>query len=86
MSFDIPPSGLADFITSLAARHGVSYVETPLDALAKVITNLSDDDVEDDPIRHLLLALLRAGIIDKVVWMDLLHAYLKESHDPLPRL
>ena len=41
----IPTSGLREYLYGLAQQHGVTYVETPHDKLARVITHLSDDDV-----------------------------------------
>lgn len=79
MSFDIPSSGVAEFITSLAARHGVTYVETPHGALAKVFTYLSDDEVTTDEIENLVVALRRANIIDGPTMVTLLGRYFDET-------
>lgn len=84
---DLPNSGLAEYITELARHHGVAYVKTPTDELAEVFSRLSDDEVEQDDVSDLLIALLRAGAIDKEDWMELLHRHLLErvsKREPSP--
>lgn len=78
---EIPATGLAEYITELALLHGVVYVKTPTDELAKVYTRLSDDEVEQDDVSDLLMALLRAGVINKDDWMELLHRHLREKFE-----
>ncbi len=72
-------SSIAEYITELAKKHGVSYIRTPDDALAEVITNLADDDVKMDRIELLLIALERTGVIasDSVVPLHI--NYLREK-------
>lgn len=75
----IPVSGLAKFITDLAKRYDISYVRTSNDALADVITKLSDDDVKLDDVVLLLIALERAGIIPSENVVPLHANYLREK-------
>lgn len=82
-SCDIPTIGVAQFITDLAKRHNISYVKTPNDALAEVITRLSDDDVELDDVVLLLIALERAGIIPSEKVVPLHVNYLREKFGSL---
>jgi hypothetical protein len=74
-----PTSGIADYILDLARRHGVRYVETPTDALANMITRLSDDEVILDEIELLIFALKRAHVIDADTMVVLLGRYLDEK-------
>lgn len=71
---------IAQRVNDLAKRHGVAYEKTRGDALADVITRLSDDELEQDDICDLLLALLRKGVISKAEWVDMLHSYLTEKY------
>lgn len=75
----IPTSGLADYITGLARKHGVTYERTSIDALAEVITRLADDNVEIDPVVLLLLALQRAGVIPSEDVVPIHVNYLREK-------
>lgn len=77
---EIPVIGLAKFITDLAAKHNVRYVETYLDRFAEAVNQLTDK-VKQDDIDYLLLALLRAEIITKDEWFELLCNYLRESRE-----
>jgi len=81
-SLKIPATGVEQFIRDLARQHNVAYVQTPMDKLATVLTELSGDDVEQDDVCDLIRALERAGIVKKEEWLDLLHAYLTEKHKP----
>lgn len=76
---DIPFTGLRAYIADLAKRHGVTYVRTGYDALAEVITRLSDDEVETDETDNLLVALCRAKVIDGSMLVTLLGRYLDET-------
>ena len=67
------------YVEELARRHGVVYVRTGTDALAELITNLSDDDVRaNDETENLILALRRADVIDGPTMISLLGQYLDE--------
>jgi hypothetical protein len=80
----LPTTGLAEYITNLAKTHGVHYVKTPNDALAEVITRLSDDNVKMDRVEQLLLALERAGVIPRQNIVPLHINYLREKLDVRP--
>ena len=75
----IPASGLKQFIDDLAKQYGVTYVRTPSDELAEVITRLSDDEIVQDGTKDLILALWRAGVINGSDRVRLLGCYLKEA-------
>ncbi len=78
------PEGITveQYVIDLAAKHGVVYQKTRLDALGEVFTRLSDDEVEQDDICDLLLALYRGKVVSNSNYGDLLHAYLQEKfHD-----
>ena len=74
-----PVTDVGDYISGLAAIHGVSYVKTPYDELAEVITRLSDDDVVMDETELLLIALERAGAIPSEAVVPLHINYLREK-------
>ena len=76
---DIPFTGLRTYIANLAKRHGVTYVRTGYDALAEVITRLSDDKVESDETENLVVALRRAKVIDGSTMVTLLGRYFDEA-------
>ena len=76
---EIPLTGLRAFIADLAKRHGVTYVRTGIDALADVITHLSDDEVESDETEDLLVALRRAKAIDGPTMVTLLGRCIDET-------
>jgi hypothetical protein len=75
---EIPTQGLAQYVAELARAHGITYSRTPDDALAEIITHLSDDDVATDETEDLLVALKRASIIDAETLVQLLGSYLDE--------
>ncbi len=75
----IPTSGLAKFVADLARKHGVKPTRTPNDALAEVITQLSDDVVITDDTEDLIVALKRANVIDGGAMVALLGNYLDEK-------
>jgi hypothetical protein len=66
------------YVAELARRHGVVSVRTPHDALAEVITRLSDDEIATDETENLIVALKRAGVIDGATLVDLLGRHLDE--------
>ena len=74
----LPTTGLRAYVMDLAKQNGVVYQKTNLDELAEVITRLSDDEVKTDDVQDTLLALLRAGVLNKGEWMQLLINYLRE--------
>ena len=69
---------------TLASRYRVTYVKTPYDELAKVITRLADDDIEMDEFELLLIALERAGIIASKNVVPLHVSYLQEKLNVRP--
>lgn len=79
MELDIPKSGLAQFVSELAAQHGVVYKQTGNINLARTITRLSGDDVIPDETERLVIALRRAGVIDGPTMVQLLGRYFDEQ-------
>jgi len=75
----LPVSGVREYILELASTHGVTYVETPADRLADIITRLSDDEVYLDEIEQLLIALERAGVVARANVVPLHVNYLREK-------
>ncbi len=75
----IPTAGLAKFVADLARKHGVKPAQNSNDALADVITRLSDDVVITDDTEDLIVALKRAGVIDAGTMVTLLGNYLDEK-------
>jgi len=65
-------------VADLAARHGVSYRRTDFDDLAHHISRLSDAEVEPDETENLLIALVRAKIVDEAERARLHGAYLRQ--------
>lgn len=76
----IPTTGLKEYVVELARRYGVTYVETPHDELADVITRLSGDEVTTDATEDLIVELKRANVIDGPTMVSLLGNYLDEQH------
>ena len=66
------------YVAALARRHGVVYAKTGNDALAEVITRMSDDDVRTDETEDLLVALKRAQVIDGPTMVSLLGRHLDQ--------
>lgn len=66
-------------IIHLAERHGVSYTPTAIDAWAREVTRLADDDVILDDVELLLIALQRAGHLSRPEALRLQVNYLRES-------
>ena len=87
-SFEVPTSGLADFVKNLAHSHGVRYVRSGIDDLADVITRLSDDEVVTDETEDLIVELKRSKVIDSSTMVSLLGNYLDERNyvRPVQRL
>ncbi len=80
MDLAIPTTGLAQYVRDLALQHNVRYVRTQEDAIADVITRLSDDEVSTDHTEDLIVALKRAQVIDGGAMVALLGRYLDEKH------
>ncbi len=71
---------VASRVRSMAEEYGISYTETPIDVLAEHLTRLSGDEVTElDSTQQLLIALRRAGSLDKFEAMKLQAAYLAEK-------
>lgn len=73
-----PTHEVAAFVANLARRHDVSYAKTSNDALADLITQLSDDDVVTDETEDLIVALKRSKVIDASQMVALLGSYMDE--------
>ncbi|WP_061023721.1 hypothetical protein [Bradyrhizobium sp. CCH5-F6] len=69
----------AGVIQRLAAANNVAVVVTSNDVFAHHVTRLSGDDVNFDPIENSIVALQRAGILDRVQAVRLQARYLRES-------
>ncbi len=69
----------AGVIQRLAAANNVAVVVKPNDVFAHHVTRLSGDDVNFDPIENTIVALQRAGIVDRVQAVRLQARYLRES-------
>jgi hypothetical protein len=66
-------------IREMAARHHVAYVPTGLELLANDITRLAGDDVRLDEVECMLLALHRAGHLNRHQLVHLQARYLSET-------
>ncbi len=73
------PTATARVIQNLARRNHIAYEPTPTDRLAHDITRLAGDEVDFDPIEQMLIALQRAGKIDRMLMVRLQARYLRES-------
>jgi len=69
-------NGIKNYIQNLADAHNVTYISTPVDALADHITALADDVVQNDDTKNLLVALKRAHVISGAQMNTLLVQYL----------
>lgn len=65
------------YVQRLAKHHEVHYAETGCDRLAVILTQLAGDDVQSDPIKDLLRALIGAGKISDRDFCALLVEYLR---------
>ena len=73
-------SDISSLVRSLATANEVNCIRTPVDALAEHFTRLSDDRVDElDETQLLIIALRRAGVIEKNDAMKLQAAYLAEN-------
>jgi len=71
--------GAATTVRALADRHNVRYARTALDAWADQVTRLAGDDVRLDEIEQLLIALQRAGHLNRPEALALQVRYLRET-------
>lgn len=75
---DMTTDPVSHYVATLAQRHGVTSYKTGHDALAEMITHLSDDDAQTDETQILLVALGRAHVIDGPTFVELLSRHLDE--------
>lgn len=73
------PHYTAGVIQRLATVNNVAVVVTSNDVFAHHVTRLSGDDVNFDPIENTIVALQRAGVLDRVQAVRLQARYLRES-------
>lgn len=74
----IPEKNVSTFIRALAEQNGVSYIESKLDKVARVVTRLAGDDVKPDDVEGLLINLSRKGCIAGSEMVILHSRYLDE--------
>jgi len=67
------------YVNNLATRHGITYVKTDIDVWADAVTRVSDDEVKLDPTELLIIALVRAGVIQQGQVVPLHVRYLREK-------
>ena len=75
----VTENSTATYIRGLAAQHHVTYVRTRSDLLAQHMTRLADDAIQPDEIECMLLALHRAGHLDRRQLVNLQVRYLREA-------
>jgi len=74
------PSSTAAYIRQLAQQHRVAYSSTKGDELAGHYSRLADNDaVEFDEVERMLIALQRAGHLDRAELVRLQASYLREA-------
>lgn len=78
-NISIPTKNVEKFITNLALENHVVYKKTASDMLAETITRLSDDEVIQDSVELLILALEREGVIRNESVVPLHINYLREK-------
>lgn len=66
-------------IRRLAMANNVAVAVSANDVFAQHVTRLSGDDVSFDPIENTIVALQRAGILNRVQAVRLQARYLRES-------
>ncbi|RXH19808.1 hypothetical protein [Bradyrhizobium guangzhouense] len=76
--FAAKPRYTAGVIERLAATNNIAVVVTSNDVFAHHVTRLSSDDVNFDPIENTIVALQRAGILNRVQAVRLQARYLRE--------
>ncbi|TAI59821.1 hypothetical protein [Bradyrhizobium sp. Leo170] len=69
----------ANVIQRLASANNVAVVVSDNDLFAHHVTRLSGDDIHFDPIENTIVALQRAGILDRVQAVRLQARYLREN-------
>lgn len=69
----------ANVIQRLASANNVAVVVSDNDPFAHHVTRLSGDDIHFDPIENTIVALQRAGILDRVQAVRLQARYLHEN-------
>lgn len=74
-----PKQDAASAIRALAEKHRISYAETATDAWAQHVTRLAGDDVKLDEIELLLIALQRAGHLNRRDALGFQVRYLREA-------
>jgi hypothetical protein len=67
------------YILQLAQKHHVTYKNSFQDYWARSITRLAGDEVAQDPIKDVLIALKRAGKVSTDEMASLLIKYLREK-------
>jgi len=72
------PGYTVGVIQRLAATNKVAVAASANDLFAHHVTRLSGDSVHFDPIENTILALQRAGILDRVQAVRLQARYLRE--------
>lgn len=75
----MPLTQTSVYVADLARQHHIAYTRTPCDALAEIVTRLSDDEIVTDETEDLIVALKRKGIIDGATMVDLLGRHLDET-------
>ena len=79
----LPTHNVAAFIRHLAELHGVEYVETAADKIARAVTRLSGDDIEVDDIEDLAVALCRGQVITQIQMLELIGSHVREKQECL---
>jgi len=69
----------AKVIRGLAQANNIAVVVSSNDVFAQHVTRLSGDDVLFDDIENMIVALQRAGILNRVQAVKLQARYLRES-------
>jgi hypothetical protein len=80
-SSGIPAQGVKEFILALAEKNQIAYSRTFADEWADNVTRLAGDDVRPDPVKDILVALKRAGMLTSDEMILLLVDYLREQKD-----
>jgi len=73
------PGYTAGVIQRLARTKKVAVVASSNDIFAHHVTRLSGDDIHFDSIENTIIALQRAGILDRVQAVRLQARYLRET-------
>lgn len=73
------PRYTAEVIRRLASANNVAVVVSSNDIFAHHATRLSGDDVKFDDIENTIVALQRAGILNRIQAVRLQARYLRES-------